>query len=477
MVASARVAGITVRALDYGVRFKRSSLMIEMEQVRKRKRDIVESFRGGSERRLSGLENLEVAMGRGRFIGQRMLEIIPSMPGPSSDSDANERRNSANATRTVTAPKIFLNVGCQPTTLPSFTAIKNSEKVRYLTSTTVMELGEVPKHLVIIGGGPIGIEFGQMMRRFGAKVSIIQHGSRLLPREDEDISEAVMEILRNDGIEVYLNGIVKEVSNVPTGQTVVGVALPKRMGDVAGHELAEGTIKSLLCTHVLLAAGRSPNTSDLGLASAGVEIDRRGFVKVNSNLETSADGIYSLGDVNSGSPQFTHISYDDSRILLHNILEKPNSSPKSTEGRVVPAVTYMDPQLGRVGETVTSAKKRWPNRKLAVAKMPMTYVARALEVNETKGFMKGVVDKETGEILGFVCLGIEGGELMVSSCPRRSLSVALQKTIVTDDSAQSVVQTAMLGGLKYTDLENAVFAHPTLAESLNNLWASLEDIA
>jgi pyruvate/2-oxoglutarate dehydrogenase complex dihydrolipoamide dehydrogenase (E3) component len=396
MVASARVANLTVRGPEYGVRYKRSSLMLELDTVRKRKRDIVESFRGGSEKRLAAQENLDVIHGRGKFVGERKLEITST--GSSSPGFVGN-------TRTVTGSKIFLNVGCRPAPLN----VKNADKIPHLNSTTIMELAEVPKHLVIIGGGPIGLEFGQMFRRFGAKVSIVQHGPRLLPREDEDVSAAVKHILEEDNIDVYVNATVREISRVPTGLTVVSVALPKK----ASADEDEVSVKSLTCSHILAAAGRAPNTVELGLESAGVEVDGRGFVKVDDNLETSASCIYSLGDVNSGSPQFTHVSYDDFRILKHNLLDSPNAKPKSTAGRIVPNVTFMDPQIGRVGETVASAKKRWPGRKLAIASMPMTWVARALEVNETRGLMKGMIDKETGEILGFVCVGIEGGEIMV----------------------------------------------------------------
>ena len=402
MVASARVCNLTVRAPEYGVKYKRSSLVLEIETVRKRKRDIVESFRGGSEKRLESTANLDVLHGRAKFIGERKLEVTSTVPGSGAGLAQ---------TRSVSGDKVFLNVGCQPAPL----TVKYADKIPHLNSTTIMELSEVPRHLVVIGGGPIGLEFGQMFRRFGAKVSIIQRGPHLLPREDEDVSQCVQKILTEDNIDLYLDAQVREISRVPTGMMTVSLDLPKqqRPNTFSGEET---TIKTLTCSHLLAAAGRAPNTADLGLHAAGVEVDARGFIKVSADLATTADGVFSLGDVNAGSPQFTHVSYDDFRILKHNLLENTNGTSRSTENRLVAAVTYMDPQVARVGETTASARKRWPERNLGEASMPMTWVARALEVNETRGLMKGVVDLDTDEILGFVCVGIEGGELMVCSC-------------------------------------------------------------
>jgi pyruvate/2-oxoglutarate dehydrogenase complex dihydrolipoamide dehydrogenase (E3) component len=425
MVASARIAHLACRASDYGVRFKKSSLVLDLETVRKRKRDIVTSFRSGSERRLQ-IPNLEVVYGKGRFTGPCEISITPLGDG---------------ATRTVTADRVFVSVGCRPAPL----AAKNADKTKTLDSTSVMELGEVPRHLVVVGGGYVGVEFAQMFKRFGAKVSLIQRGPRLLPREDEDVSEAVHAILTKCGIEIYLGASIREIGNIPTGQTVASLTLQ------------DGADKTLICSHVLAATGRIPNTGDLGLESAGVEVDKHGFIKVDPQLRTSADGVWALGDVHGG-PQFTHISYDDFRIIEHNLLKSPQGThegalePKTTTDRLVPYTVFMDPQLGRIGHSTTSARAAFPDRKLAVAKMPMEYVARALEMAETKGFMKAVVDVESKQILGFACLGIEGGEVM------------------------SMVQIAMMGGLSWEGLRDGVFAHPCLAESLNNLWGFLEEI-
>ncbi|KAJ9612992.1 hypothetical protein H2200_002933 [Cladophialophora chaetospira] len=420
MVASARIAHLACRAQDYGVQFKKSSLVLNMETVRKRKRDIVDSFRGGSENRIKNTENLDLIMGKAKFTGPKTVEVI---------------MNEGSETQSITGDLVFVNAGCSPAKL----RVKNADKtVGLLNSTTIMELGEVPRHIVVIGGGVVGCEFAQMMRRFGAKVSVVQQAPRLLPKEDEDVSEEVRKIFVEAGIDVYLGVKTDEVSNVTLGQIVVSLTQK------------DGSPKSLLCSHVLAAAGRTPNTADLGLKSAGIEVDSHGFIKVDEHLATTASDVWALGDIKGGLQQ-THVSYDDMRILRHNLITHANSGERaSTQGRLIPYTTFMDPQLGRVGMTETEARALTPSRSIKVAKMPMAYVARALEMDETKGFMKGVVDADTKEILGFACLGIEGGEIM------------------------SMVQMAMMGGLTYDELENAIFAHPCLSESLNNLWGFLE---
>ncbi|KIW63601.1 hypothetical protein PV04_08588 [Phialophora macrospora] len=429
MVASARIAHLACRAQGYGVQFKRSSLAVNTETVRKRKRDIVDSFRTGSETRIKGTENLDLIMGKATFRGPKTVEV--------QLNEARTRNSSSgmDSTLTVTGDLIFVNAGCSPSKLD----VKNACRTEgLLDSTSIMELGDVPRHIVIIGGGAIGCEFAQVMRRFGAKVSLVQRAAQLLPREDADVADEVRRIFVEAGIDVYLSATTTEVSNVTLGQIVVSL----KQGD--------GSPKSLLCSHVLAAAGRTPNTADLGLDSAGVELDNRGFIKVDEHLATTAPGVYALGDIKGGMQQ-THVSYDDMRVLRHNLITHATSGERaSIQGRLIPYTTFIDPQLGRVGMTEKEARALQPPRNVKVAKMPMAYVARALEIDETKGFMKGVVDADTKEILGFACLGIEGGEIM------------------------SVVQMAMMGGLTYDELENAIFAHPCLSESLNNLWGFLE---
>jgi pyruvate/2-oxoglutarate dehydrogenase complex dihydrolipoamide dehydrogenase (E3) component len=270
-----------------------------------------------------------------------------------------------------------------------------------------------------------------MFRRFGSEVSIIQRGHQLLAGEDADVADEVAKILRDDGIEVLLNADAQRVAQDAEGT----LHLTVQGGD--GEDVLTGS-------HVLVAAGRTPNTDALQLQAAGVATDDRGNIKVNQFLETNVSGIYALGDVNGG-PAFTHISYDDFRIMRTNLID---GGTASTKGRLVPYAVFIDPQLGRVGMSEKDAEKQ--GRAVRVAKLPMSSVARAIEVDETRGFMKAIVDAETDQILGCAVLGIEGGEIM------------------------SAIQVAMMGKLPYTALRDAVFAHPTLAESLNNLFMTLD---
>jgi len=289
----------------------------------------------------------------------------------------------------------------------------------------------VPSHLLVIGGGYVGLEFAQMFRRFGSQVTIIQRGKQLLAREDSDVAEAVAQILTEDGIEILLN-------SSPTSATSTDDAVTLHVKTPDGE-------RGLTGSHVLAAAGRVPNTDALNLAAAGVATNEHGYIQVNARLETNVPGIYALGDV-KGPPAFTHISYDDFRIIRANLLEGGSAT---TTDRMVPCTVFIDPQFGRVGLSEEEARNQ--GRNIRVAKMPMSWVARADEVDETRGFMKAVVDAETRQILGCAILGIEGGELM------------------------AMVEIAMMGHLPYTVLRDAIFAHPTLAESLNNLFTTLDE--
>jgi pyruvate/2-oxoglutarate dehydrogenase complex dihydrolipoamide dehydrogenase (E3) component len=289
----------------------------------------------------------------------------------------------------------------------------------------------VPEHLLVLGGGFIGLEFAQMFRRYGSAVTIIQRGAQLAPKEDADVAAEIATIFREDGITVLLETQTIRAARSGDG----GIALTVR-----GPE----DERTLTGSHLLVSAGRTPNTDALDPAAAGITLDARGYIPVNERLETNVPGIYALGDVNGG-PAFTHISYNDFIILRTNLLHNGN---QTTTGRMVPNTVFIDPQLGRVGLSEREAQEQ--GKKFRVAKLPMTSVARAIEVDETRGFMKAVVDAESDQILGCAILGIEGGEVM------------------------AVVQTAMMGKLPYPVLKDGVFAHPTLAESLNNLFATLE---
>jgi pyruvate/2-oxoglutarate dehydrogenase complex dihydrolipoamide dehydrogenase (E3) component len=404
MVASGRVAYLSRRAAEYGVQV--GSPKIDMLRVRKRKRDIVNLFRGGGQRRVERTANLELIFGQAAFASPNSIIV----------------RDKKRQEQIFIADRFFLNAGCRPS-VPNVSGLKD---VPFLDSTSVMELNAVPEHLLVLGGGYIGLEFGQLFRRFGSKVTIVQSASSLLTREDPDVAEAVAEILKEDGIQILLDARVEKVARHGSH-----VHLKIRLG---------GKMRSIEGSHLLVATGRIPNSDTLNLSAAKIATDDRGFIRVNDRLETSAPNIYALGDI-KGGPAFTHISYDDFRIIRTNLIEKGYAS---ITGRLIPYTVFIDPQLGRVGLTETEARAQ--GRKIRVARMPMTYVARALETDETRGFMKAIVDADTRQILGAAVLGVEGGEIM------------------------SQIQLAMMGNLPYTTLQNAVFAHPNFSESLNNLF-------
>ena len=409
MVASGRAAYLARRAADYGVRV--TAPEVDLAVVRKRKDAIVTSFRTGSQRRLESTDGVDLIFGEARFEGARAI-AVDVRDGP---------------TRHLQAETIFINTGGRPAT----PRIEGIDRVPLLDSSSIMELETLPEHLLVLGGGYVGLEFGQMFRRFASEVTIVQRGPQLLAREDPDVAESVAGILTEDGIDVLLS--TKAVAVEPGSDGTIRLKVRDERGE-----------RTLTGSHLLVSAGRTPNTHRLNLDAAGVETNERGFVVVNERLETSAAGIYALGDVNGG-PAYTHIAYDDYRIIRANLLHGGHAT---TAGRLVPYTVFMDPQLGRVGLSETEARAQ--GRPLRIAKLPMTHVARAIEVDETRGFMKAVVDAETDLILGCAVLGIEGGEVM------------------------SVVQVAMMGGLPYTALRDGVFAHPTLAESLNNLFMAME---
>lgn len=411
MIASARVAYLARRGADYGV--GTGPVTVDMARVRQRKRDIVDRFRSGSQRRLEKTEGLDLIFGEASFADRSTLEVLQK----------------DRTTRRLTAEKIFINTGARPSrpSLPGLNAIPA------LDSTSVMELDSVPEHLLILGGGYVALEFAQMFRRFGAAVTIVQRAEYLLSREDEDVSEEVAKIMREDGVEMLLESNAVRAERDASG----GVRLVVRTPD------GERTLRG---SHLLVAVGRTPNTDRLNLAAAGVRTDERGYIPVNATLETNVPGIYALGDVNGG-PAFTHISYDDFRIIRNTLLRGQRDG---TAGRLVPYVVFIDPQLGRVGMTEREAKAKGLN--IGVAKLRMSHVARALETAEIRGFMKAVVDADTKQILGCAILGIEGGEIT------------------------AIVQLAMMGRIPYTVIRDTIFSHPTLAEALNNLFLAWEEV-
>ena len=408
MFNSARVAYLARRSAEYGVHT--GPVTVSMSEVRARKQGVVDSFRDGGLRGIEKTAGLDLLRGEASFTGPNSIEVLMN--------DGSKQP--------LVAGKIFINTGGRPTT----PAVEGLDSVPVLDSTSIMELDHLPEHLLVMGGGYIGLEFGQMFRRYGSHVTLVHRGDRLLAREDPDVADKIAEILREDGITLLLNS---EVTHADRAGGFVRLTARTPQGE-----------QTLTGSHLLVAVGRTPNTERLNPQAAGAETDQRGFIKVNARLETNVPGVYALGDVNGG-PQFTHISYDDFRIIRTNLIEGGNAT---TSDRLVPYTVFMDPQLGRVGLTETEARKRGLN--IRVAKLPMANVARAIEMSETRGFIKAVVDADTNQILGCAVLGVEGGELM------------------------AMFQIAMMGRTPYTVLKEAIFAHPTLAESLNNLFMAMD---
>ena len=408
MVASGRVAYLASRGADYGVHT--GPISIDMAIVRERKRKIVESFRNAGQAGIEKTANLDLIFGEASFTGPRTVAV----------------RLREGGQRTFSAKQIFINAG----TRASCPKLDGLDTVPSLDNASIMELDVVPDHLLILGGGYIGLEFGQLFRRFGSRVTIVQSAGQLLTREDPDVAEEITNILRQDGVDVMLNAKTTRASKAGEG--------------VRLEIQSEAKSTALVGSHLLVATGRVPNSDSLNLKAAEIQTNDRGFIQVNERLETTAEGVYALGDI-KGGPAFTHISYDDFRIIRTNLIEKKSAS---TKGRQVPYTVFIDPQLGRVGMTEVEARAQ--GRNIRVAKLPMSHVARALEVDETRGFMKAIVDADTNQILGAAILGLEGGEIM------------------------SALEIAMMGKLPYTALRDGTFAHPTLTESLNNLFMAMD---
>ena len=409
MVASARIAYLARRGADYGVRC--GPVDVDLEQVHRRKEAIVLDFRAGEQRRVENARNAELIFGEARFTGPQAVEVKLNSGG----------------TRALSADSIFINTGARP----ARPHVAGLDSERTLDSTSIMELQELPEHLLILGGGYVGLEFGQMFRRFGSAVTIVQHGKQLLSREDPDVAAEVYRLLETDGIEILLD---TEAAGVDAGASGVALDLRSPTGE-----------RTIAGSHLLVAVGRVPNSQRLNLTAAGVKVDARGFISVDDRLQTNVAGIYAMGDV-KGGPAFTHISYDDYRIIRNNVLRGGQSS---TRDRMVPYTVYIDPQLGRIG--LTEQEARAQGRAIRVAKIPMAWVARAVETAETRGFLKAVVDADTRQILGAATLAVEGGEIM------------------------SMLQIAMMGKLPYTALQDGIFAHPALAEGLNTLFVNMEE--
>jgi len=328
-------------------------------------------------------------------------------------------------TRVLAGDRVFLNVGTRAA-IPDVPGLKAAKP---LTHVEALELDRLPEHLVVFGGGFVGLEFAQAMRRFGSQVTVLERGPQLGSREDADVSEGILHLFEDEGIDVLLNTDLLEVERLSDQKLQLQVR--NSLG-----------IRSLECSDLLVATGRVPNTQDLGLENTGVELDQRGYIRVNDRLQTTMPGIWAMGDC-AGSPHFTHVAFDDFRIVHDNL----NGGNRTTEGRLIPFCLFTDPELARVGLNESEARKlSIPYR---LAKIPLAAVLRTRTLSETRGFLKALVGAESDEILGFTGFGTQAGELM------------------------AVVQTAMLAKLPYTALRDALLTHPTMAEGLNVLFSAV----
>jgi pyruvate/2-oxoglutarate dehydrogenase complex dihydrolipoamide dehydrogenase (E3) component len=406
IIHSAKVASYFRRSEEFGV--TKDNWTINMQAVRERKRRMV---RGLVEVHLANYKNsgAELVMGSGRFMGPKTIEV----------------RSGDGGVRVLRGKRVVINTGTRATieTTPGL------REVNPLTHIEALELDRVPEHLIVLGGGFVGLELAQAMHRFGSRVTVVDRNSRLIHREDEDISEAMHELFKDEGIDVVTSTRITRVEG-RSGESV------KLSGDHRGSAIVlEGS-------HILVAAGRTPNTDGIGLELAGVETTGNGYIKVNERLETTASDVWAAGEC-AGSPHFTHISENDFHIVAENI----QGGHRVTAGRQVPFCLFTDPEFARIGLSETEAKERGVSYRLA--KIPFGVVFRALTLSETRGFMKALIDSGSDRILGFSAFGVEAGEVMAS------------------------VQLAMIAALPYTALRDAIFAHPTMAEGLIPLFSNV----
>ncbi len=406
MVASAQVAHYARNAARWGVRA--SGVSVDLGKVVDRKNKVVESFRSGQQSNVDRRPNLTLHRGQARFLAPRRVQV---------------------GDQVLEGERIFINTGTR-TDMPR---LEGLDQVPYLTNASLMEMRELPEHLLVLGGGYIGLEFGQMFHRFGSQVTVVHRGEHILAREDNDVADELQKILEGEGIRFVLQAQTSRVAR-KGGKIELSYSLNGRPQTVTG-------------SHLLVATGRRPNTDDLGLEKAGIETDKRGFIRVDNRLRTNLPNHWALGDV-KGGPAFTHISYNDFRIVYGNLIEKRSWT---IDNRPVPYSVFTDPQLGRVG--LTEQEARATGRKVKLGKYPMAYIARAIERDETGGFMKLVVDAENDRILGAAILGSEGGELV------------------------QMLGALMLADVPYTVLKGAVYIHPTLAEGFFGLMEDVKPMA
>ncbi|MDJ0521296.1 MAG: FAD-containing oxidoreductase [Planctomycetota bacterium] len=406
LVASARVARFAQRAVEYGVVLD-GPPRVDMKLVKARKDEIVRGSTEGVEGWLRGLEGVTVFQGHARFEAQDRVRVGDDV---------------------LTAPQIFLNVGARPFVPP----LDGIDDVPFLTNVDMMEVDYLPRHLVVVGGSYIGLEFGQMFRRFGSEVTVVERSDRIISREDEAVSAAVQEILEAEGIAVE------------TGAECIALS---RQGEEVGIRLdCGGEAREVFGSHVLLAVGRRPNTDDLGLEHAGLETDERGFIPVDDQLHTSVPGIYALGDVN-GRGAFTHTSYNDFEIVAANLLD---DDPRRVSDRIPCYALYTDPPLARVG--MNDAQARASGRNVLVGHRAMAHVGRAKEMSETHGFMRFLVDADTQRLLGGTILGVGGDEVI------------------------HAVLDVMAADAPYTAIQRTMHIHPTVSELVPTTLGELKPL-
>ena len=406
IIHSAKVASYVRRSQEFGI--AKRDFTVDMSAVRDRKRRMVSSWNNAylDNYKKSGAEFI---LGSGRFIGPKTVEVALH----------------EGTIRRLRGANVIINTGTRAALEP----IPGLIDARPLTHIEALELDEVPEHCLVIGGGYIGLELSQAMRRFGSNVSVIDRNDRLIHREDDDVTEAVQNLFEDEGIDIVLNATLKRISG-KSGQSVKMVIEQR------------GVEKTLVGSHLLVAAGRTPNTEEIGLELANVELTDRGYIKVNERLETTAPGVWAIGEV-AGSPQFTHVSVDDFRVVHDSI----TGGKRVTTGRQVPFCLFTDPELARVGLSEKEANARGIAYRLF--KIPMAAVMRATTMSETRGFLKALVETDGDRILGFTGFGVDVGEVLSS------------------------VQIAMAAGLPYTALRDAILTHPTLVEGLIPLFSSV----
>lgn len=408
LIASAKIAHDLKTGEKHGISI--GDFNINFNKTQDRKNKVVLDSRNSLENRIDKVENLELLFGEASFLDQKTISL--------KKEDGTEDQ--------IPAKYIFINAGCRP----SIPKIKGLEDIDYDDSKSILELKSIPEKLIVLGGSYIGLELGQMYSRFGSDVSIIERSEQLMPKEDNDVAQSIFDTLKKEGIDVLLSTETKSVRK-SNGKIKVEIEQAGKISEIEG-------------THFLVATGREPVSDELNLSAAGIETDKKGFVKVNEFLETNIKNIYALGDINGG-PQFTHIAYDDFRIVFNNLTQDKNIS---TKDRIIPYCMFTDPQLGRVGISEQEAKEK--NLKIEVISIPGKRITRGIEKGSVEGIWKAVIDQHSRKILGAAIVCSEGGEVI------------------------TILQMAMQGGITAEKIRDGTFAHPTYAESLNTLFMEMK---